>query len=103
LQSLTRHDPKLAALALDLCVPPLALLSLAAAALCAALPLSPGAALPALLLGAAVLLAWARYARDIPLGSLAFAPLYALGKIPLYLRFLVKRQVEWVRSRREGE
>jgi cellulose synthase/poly-beta-1,6-N-acetylglucosamine synthase-like glycosyltransferase len=103
LQALARREPKLAALALDLGVPPLALLSLAALALCAALPLSALLGLPAALLGAAVLLAWSRYARDIPLASLACAPLYALEKLPLYSRFLVKRQVEWVRSRREGE
>jgi len=103
LQALARREPKLAALAFDLCVPPLALLSLGALALCAALPLSPLAGLPAALLGAAVLLAWARYARDIPLASLAFAPRYALEKIPLYARFVIRRQVEWLRTRRDGE
>ena len=97
LEALARRDAKLAALALDLSVPPLALLALGAAALCAVQPL------PAALLGAAVLLAWARHARDIPLASLARAPLYALERLPLYSRFLVKRQVEWVRSRRTGE
>jgi cellulose synthase/poly-beta-1,6-N-acetylglucosamine synthase-like glycosyltransferase len=97
LEALARRDARLAALALDLAVPPLALLALAAMAL------SPVRALPAVLLGAAVLAAWARHARDIPLTSLARAPLYALGKLPLYLRFVLKRQVEWVRARRAGE
>jgi cellulose synthase/poly-beta-1,6-N-acetylglucosamine synthase-like glycosyltransferase len=97
LEALARRDARLAALALDLAVPPLALLALATLALCAVQPL------PAALLGAAVLLAWARHARDIPLASLARAPLYALEKLPLYWRFVLKRQVEWVRSRRAEE
>jgi hypothetical protein len=103
LQALVRRDPKLAALALDLCVPPLALLSLAVVAPCAALPATALPVLPAALLATAVFLAWARYGRDIPVASFASAPLYVLGKVPLYLRFLAKRQVEWVRSRRDGE
>jgi hypothetical protein len=50
----------------------------------------------------AVLLAWLRVGRKIiSLPSLAYAPFYALGKIPLYLKFLVRRQAEWVRSRRD--
>ncbi len=49
-----------------------------------------------------VLLSWLRYGRQvISLGSLACAPFYALWKIPLYLKFLVKRQAEWVRSKRD--
>jgi hypothetical protein len=30
-----------------------------------------------------------------------YAPFYALKKIPLYVGFLFKRQVEWVRSKRD--
>jgi hypothetical protein len=52
----------------------------------------------------AVLLSWARYGRGIiSLASLMSAPLYAAWKIPLYARFLVSRQVEWVRSRRDKD
>jgi len=65
------------ALALDLCVPPLAL---------------------------SVLLSWGRYGRPIiSLGSLALAVLYILWKIPLYARFLVARQRVWLRTRRDDE
>ena len=54
-----------------------------------------------MMLGAAVLLAWVGYGRKVaPLATLACAPLYAAAKLPLYARFLVKRQVEWVRTRR---
>ena len=56
------------------------------------------------MLCSAVLLAWYRYGRHVvSLGGLAFAPLYALWKFPIYAKFLVRRQVEWVRSRRGGE
>jgi len=114
LQALRRFNGNLFAVALDLCVPPLALLLLCAAATSAAGVLFfalGGPALPAqlacialLFLGLSVLLSWLRYGRQIiSLGSLACAPFYALSKIPLYFKFLANRQVEWVRSRRDGE
>lgn len=110
-KALARRNVGLLALVLDLWVPPLALLTLAVLASCGLGLLLwglTGAALPWLLalpilglLAATVLLAWTRYGRGIlSLGSLAYAPVYALGKVPLYLGFLVRRQVEWVRSRR---
>jgi hypothetical protein len=54
------------------------------------------------MLGVAVLLAWWRFSRElIPFSVLLYAPFYAARKIPLYLGFLIKRQVEWVRSKRD--
>jgi hypothetical protein len=54
------------------------------------------------ILGISVLLAWAKFGRGIlSFASLAYAPVYAAVKIPVYLKFIVKRQVEWVRSRRD--
>jgi cellulose synthase/poly-beta-1,6-N-acetylglucosamine synthase-like glycosyltransferase len=104
-----RRNVELAAVALDLCVPPLALLAFVVLALAftsylfsSALPLT--LALAALvLLAAAVLLAWMRYGAGISLAALAYAPLYALRKVPLYASFVMHRQVEWIRSRRDGE
>jgi len=97
-QALARGDVRLLAFALDLCVPPLALVFLLAAGL---LALSWLFLLHLTILGAAVLLAWVGYGRKVvPLGTLACAPLYAAAKLPLYARFLVRRQVEWVRTRR---
>jgi glycosyltransferase involved in cell wall biosynthesis len=102
----------LLALTMDLCVPPLALLTLAILGLCAAalsyaiifanaVPLM-FALLVLMCLAAAVFLAWARFARDIvSMRVLLRAPVYALAKIPLYVRFLVRRQVDWVRSKRD--
>lgn len=99
-------------LALDLIVPPLAVLVLLCMALFMAsfvlyqfaatqltLILSAGLLIA---LASAVLLAWAFYGRHIiSFKQLCYAPIYALVKIPLYVKFFVNRQVEWVRSKRD--
>jgi cellulose synthase/poly-beta-1,6-N-acetylglucosamine synthase-like glycosyltransferase len=114
MRALVRADAFAFALTMDLLVPPVALLSLlagavwlmdlvAASLLGSAVPLWYGSVTLGLL-AAAVLLAWLRFGRDIvSLGTLLLAGAYAFGKLPLYARFLVARQVDWVRSRREGE
>jgi hypothetical protein len=62
------------------------------------------AALVMLGLITAVLAAWWRYGRAIlPAYQLLTAIFYMLKKIPLYFRYLASRQVEWVRSKRDGE
>ncbi len=112
--ALRRLDRNLLALALDLSVPPLALLTLAtavawvasAALFLAARTLVPLAlaSLALLLLATAVFAAWGRFGRGIiSLGSLAFAAFYAVVKLPIYGKFLVARQLDWVRSKRDGE
>jgi cellulose synthase/poly-beta-1,6-N-acetylglucosamine synthase-like glycosyltransferase len=112
LRSLRTRNGPLLALALDLCVPPLTLLTLITAAVwtsSAALrivahstePLLVGS-LDALLLFGSVLLCWLRYGRQIlSLGDLAQAAHYVIWKLPLYARFLVSRQIDWVRSKRD--
>lgn len=114
-QSLRRMNLPLLAMALDLCVPPLALLVLllvAAVALCAGFWWFTGTGGLALqltasslaLLTLSVLLAWARFGREIiGLKQLCSIPLYVVAKIPLYALFLIKRQASWVRSKRDGE
>lgn len=102
-----RRDARLAALALDLAVPPLSLLALLVA-VALALGLAAGAPLPALAaagaLAAAVLLAWWRWGRDtVPLRTLLLGPAYAFCKIPLYLRFLLRREKAWVKTERETQ
>ncbi|HEY8085480.1 MAG TPA: glycosyltransferase family 2 protein [Methylophilaceae bacterium] len=111
-KSIRDFNPATLAMALDMMVPPLALLALIVLAVALFsgvmmiathqyLPWSAGLLLP-LLLGSAVILAWARFGRGIlTLSDLAYVPVYMLEKIPLYCRFLVKRQVEWVRSQRD--
>ncbi len=111
---LKQRDMQLLALAADLLVPPLALLLLLniamailnfSAAFFVGWTIAAWVSAVALgLLAAAVLLAWASAGRQlISLGELALAPLYALRKLPIYLRFVVGRQVEWVRAKRDGD
>lgn len=114
LQSLYVRNWKLLALGLDLAVPPLALLSLVVSCawlLGAVLYVVIGvellfltATLAAVLLALSVLASWARFGRRIlSLGSLAFGIVYALRKVPLYVRFLARRQLSWVRTRRDKD
>lgn len=111
-QAISKANMDLLAMALDLIVPPLALLMLliVAAFVIAGLFYSiSGLATPLylaasglLLLGLAVMMAWTAFGRRvISLASLCYAPVYAFLKIPVYLNFLIKRQVSWVRSKRE--
>jgi cellulose synthase/poly-beta-1,6-N-acetylglucosamine synthase-like glycosyltransferase len=106
---LTRLDGNSLMLALDLAVPPLALLTLMVAGVWFASAASRAwiafaiASVAAALLATSVLLSWARYARGvISLRGVAFAAVYALWKIPLYARFLVARRLNWVRAKRDG-
>ncbi len=104
--------PRLLAVALDLAIPPLALLAavwmLAAGA--ATLAAFLGAwVLPAVLLAAgggamvlAVFTAWAVHCRQfIPMHAMLGMPLYAIRKIPVYFSFVFKsRERQWVRTSR---
>ncbi|MET0267762.1 MAG: glycosyltransferase family 2 protein [Duganella sp.] len=106
--------PQLIAMALDMSIPPLALLAmmvmvafglalLLALVLGALLPLAIATALCAAF-GVAVLLGWWRFGRaTLSAGNLLMAVWYVVRKVPLYLKFLVNRQVEWVRSKRDSE
>ena len=114
LDSLSRLDGNLLGLALDLTVPPLALLTLLLIAVwmascllfLVAKVLFPIAitSIAAGLLTLSIFLAWARYGRHIiTLGKLAYAVVYAFLKLPLYAKFLVTRQTAWIRSKRDEE
>lgn len=107
------HRPRLLLLALDLLVPPLALLAalVAGAILFAVLALLLGASAAPLLaalfvatlLAAGVLAAWAAVGRDhLPLATLLRVPGYILWKLPIYLRLAGNRQRLWVRTSRDG-
>jgi glycosyltransferase involved in cell wall biosynthesis len=121
LKGLVQGNGPLFALALDACVPPLSLLLLLSALLAGLaividiaggnggpwalglgnLPWSLGVA-PALVLGAAIGLAWCRAGKDrLPLASVVAAASYVLRKIPLYIKFLMRRQVVWISSLRD--
>lgn len=102
----------LLALAIDLCVPPLAMFVLLLTADLAVNLLSAllgGSARPMwtvvlalLMLGLAIGTAWHRFGRRLVSWSeLLRTPWYVAAKVPLYLRLLTKRQTEWVRTRRD--
>lgn len=105
------RDARRLAMALDLAVPPIALLLMMVfgVGVLAATGAAFGAggwqfgvvvAAAAFLL-AGVGLAWAGWARErVPVAVLAAVPRYVLSKIPLYLAFLARRQKEWVRTER---
>jgi cellulose synthase/poly-beta-1,6-N-acetylglucosamine synthase-like glycosyltransferase len=108
------RDIQLLALALDLCVPPLALLALLLVVVLASSLLLYGVsetAWPAIVaacgcaaFATAVLLAWWQFGRRIiSLRFLGCAVVYGVRKIPMYASFVTRRQIEWIRSRREGE
>ncbi|WP_428937829.1 glycosyltransferase family 2 protein [Fontivita pretiosa] len=112
-QALRQRRLDLLAMAVDLSVPPLALLVLIwtvlsslsfllwwlagrweAAAIC-------GCGAASLLCG--VLPAWWRFARQlIPASSLLAVPLYIVWKLPMYLRLFVSPQRQWIRTARPG-
>ena len=49
-----------------------------------------------------VLLAWIKFGRtDLPFKNLVAIPFYILGKIPIYLKFLVKPQSRWLKTERD--
>jgi cellulose synthase/poly-beta-1,6-N-acetylglucosamine synthase-like glycosyltransferase len=99
-------------MALDLCVPPLSLLvtlwlgaTAAVGLLSVTLAIHPLAF--DLLIGAgailvaAILLAWAKFGRnELPLTTLLSVPMYILWKVPIYIAFLLRPQMEWVRTDR---
>lgn len=102
------------AMALDMSVPPLALLTALCVVfllLCAAAtwwfaswaPLAMALLVCGMLL-AAVVVGWSLVGRTwVRAHELFFVPIYVLRKLPLYVAFLFKRQVVWVKTRREKE
>ena len=103
------------AMALDLMVPPLALLTLLVAGV-ATLNFSIAglllgnwllpflSALTLLLLALSVAIAWARFGRDVVSHwELLSVPWYVLSKLSIYAGFMLRRQKSWVRTKRDGE
>ncbi len=105
--------PSILLLALDLTIPPLALLTVIivattlVTALLAGLAAGPASLLAQLALGALFLLAvgyaWYRVGRAyLALDTLLHIPGYVLWKLPIYRRLLVDRQRSWVRTARDA-
>ena len=106
-----RRQPRLLALALELAVPPLSILALIwLAALIfsgigVAAATSPGPLVALTAAGTAAIIAmfaaWVRFGRSVvSAADLLAAPWYALGKVPIYASFLIRRQTVWVRTPR---
>lgn len=113
-RALLTANGTLLAMALDVCVPPLASLVAVQGAL--ALLLSVYAlvsgqmlALSIVLAGwvavsVAVITAWRRFGRQvIGTGELAAIPGYVLGKLPIYFDALMGRRAGWQRATRDGD
>jgi cellulose synthase/poly-beta-1,6-N-acetylglucosamine synthase-like glycosyltransferase len=111
-RALMRGDLKLAAMVLDLMVPPLAALLLGLSVLLAvdfAWWWRSGDQHPVAVAGLAlfqlvgvVLASWWRFGRHlVSWRELLSLPLYVAGKIPIYVRVFTRRQVEWVRTKRD--
>jgi cellulose synthase/poly-beta-1,6-N-acetylglucosamine synthase-like glycosyltransferase len=110
-QAVERRSWSLALLALDMTVPPLALLSMALvvggslAALLWLVGLTSGPLLVVAIAWfafvAATLLGWAVHCRQVvPLSTFLSVPRYIVGKLPLYAEFLTRREKAWVRTER---
>ncbi len=110
--SLRKRNVPGAVLAIDLLVPPLTLfvlLLIVNAAIDIAFGISSGDRTPlqiALIDSAftaiAIFVSWMRFGRQILTPRmLASAPAYMARKLPIYLRFLLARQLSWVRSKRD--
>jgi cellulose synthase/poly-beta-1,6-N-acetylglucosamine synthase-like glycosyltransferase len=111
-QALKTRNMSLLAMALDLMVPPLAALVLTLVTLLllnTAWWFATGnvqplfvSVLAAALVVLSVTLAWTREGRRIvSLGEMLALPWYVAAKIPVYIRLFTKRQVEWVRTKRD--
>jgi cellulose synthase/poly-beta-1,6-N-acetylglucosamine synthase-like glycosyltransferase len=100
------------AIALDLTVPPIALVAgiwFLGATAAATIGLLGGLwtaavifAISGTMMAAAIAAAWSRHAKHLPLRSLRAIPGYVLWKIPLYLKFFIQREKNWVRTARES-
>ena len=107
-EAIKTQNIQMLGLALDLIVPPLVALLLACAVILIislVFSIQLASVLSTILLLAlisAVLLAWGFFGRHIiSFKQLCYAPIYALIKIPIYIKFFFNRQVEWVRSKRD--
>jgi exopolysaccharide biosynthesis WecB/TagA/CpsF family protein len=111
MQGILRINREVLSVALDLSVPPLALLvlmmSLALLTAVAATLLGTPWHIPAILavglaaVGACVISSWARFGRDsLPATALLACPLYIAGKLPIYFNFAVRRESRWIRTDR---
>ena len=112
LHALLKRDKNLLAMTLDLLVPPitfLTLLTFAVFIITFALFLVGYSGTPLIvstvsvsLLALSVFFAWLFWGRKIiTFSDLLSVPFYIMSKIPIYIKYLFKRQKEWVRTNRD--
>ena len=113
-RAIAERRPDLAAMVLDLCVPPLTIFVLllvlqgvADLVFYAATGLGMPFALAVTglaMLGSSVALAWWRFGRDIvSVRDLLTVPLYVLAKFPIYARFFKRGPRQWVSAREKSK
>lgn len=108
IEAIKTKNIQMLGMTLDLIVPPLAMLTIMCVMLfvfCYLFSIQPALFVTSaslIALSASILLAWLKFGRDIiSFKQLCYAPLYAMIKLPLYIKFFLNRQVEWVRSKRD--
>ncbi len=112
LKSITSFQPKLLWAALDLCIPPLALLGIVwgiLAVLAIAMVCLGGSSLPAILLGigaalvgSSLVLGWLAHCRDkVPAKAILAMPWFLVRKVVIYASLLIKRERVWLRTERD--
>lgn len=112
-ESLLKRNGPMLALVLDMSVPPIALLTILVVmqtivsmlltwlGWASVVPVMVSLTAVALL-SLAVMIAWLKVGRRwISLHELVLVPWYVLRKVPLYLAFLTRRQVNWIKTRRD--
>jgi cellulose synthase/poly-beta-1,6-N-acetylglucosamine synthase-like glycosyltransferase len=110
-RALLSGDVRLAGMALDLMVPPVTLLlGLVSVAAAIGVPVAiwASASIGLMALGALAVLIlalircwWVAGRTLLTVNDLLRAPAYALCKLPVYLRFITRRQTDWVRTDRD--
>lgn len=111
MKSIVKRDYQLFALALDLAIPPLALLALFVIVLVGAAGVAMiifGTSIPFVLSVVVLFLfclgvfaAWAGFGRDLlSFRDILSLPIHMLAKVPLYLQFVYDRQKKWIRTKR---
>ncbi|HEY9237325.1 MAG TPA: glycosyl transferase, partial [Burkholderiaceae bacterium] len=109
-----RREPALAGMAFDMMVPPIAALVLGLVAIFLIDLIWYGltddgrallvAAVALATLTVSVLAAWwSDGRRSVSLRELLGLPWYVAAKIPVYVRLFTRRQIEWIRTKRDDE
>lgn len=113
LRSIVKFRPSLLWAALDLCIPPLALLGMAWAALFALSLLNwalfAGSLIPVLMLsvgavlvGASLVLGWLFHCRTkVPFQAIVAIPWFLVRKVRIYLSLIFKREKVWLKTERD--